>query len=58
MAWIFLKIGLQKYYWKLWNPINYFTIGGIGVLINFLVLFLLHGTLGLNVYVVNVNFTF
>lgn len=33
------KIGrwLSKLYGKLWNPINYAIIGGIGVLINYLV---------------------
>lgn len=54
MAWLFLTVKLEGLYSRLWNPINYFTIAGLGVAINYLVLFLLYGLLGWPVYLVNI----
>jgi len=38
---LFRKVGYEKYYEKFWNPLNYAFVGGIGVLINYLVFALL-----------------
>jgi len=45
--------GLAKLYLRLWNPINYAMIGGIGVLINYLVWFLLISFGGLPWFLIN-----
>jgi len=34
---LFSKVGYKTVYEKLWNPINYACVGGIGVLINYLI---------------------
>lgn len=44
---------LAEFYMKLWNPINYALIGGIGVIINYLVWLLLIKLGGLPWFFIN-----